>query len=150
MCQGVGDSIQSIPGLGMIVDLKAQKYFMTPKRQIDAVVGQFMQQPGIQGLANAFRVALACEATLRWDDYEDMSLGDFIVTNRFVRVFLTDATTDSMKSGVFFCQMLAVTLLIVWTILRPDCSTSALLSNPKNLVNCSKESSMTTIPNSHQ
>lgn len=50
-----------------------------------------MQQPGIQGLANAFRVALAYEATLRWDDYEDMSLGDFIVTNDFVRVFLMDS-----------------------------------------------------------
>jgi len=61
------------------------------QEQIDEVVGQIMQQPGIQGLANAFRVALTYEATLRWDDYEDMSLGDFIVTNDFVRVFLMDS-----------------------------------------------------------
>jgi hypothetical protein len=32
-CQGVGDALPSIPGLGMIVDLRAQKYLMTPKRQ---------------------------------------------------------------------------------------------------------------------
>ena len=32
-CQGVGDALSSIPGLGMIVDLRAQKYLMTPKRQ---------------------------------------------------------------------------------------------------------------------
>ena len=42
-----------------------------------------MSQPTIQGLDHAFRVALAYEATLRWDDYEDMTFGDFIVTNDF-------------------------------------------------------------------
>jgi hypothetical protein len=71
------------------------------QEQVDAAVGQFLLQPSIQGLAkglvkglvNAFRVAL------RWDDYEDMTLGDFIVTNDFVRVFLVDTKTDSMKSG---------------------------------------------------
>ena len=69
------------------------------QEQVDEVVGQFLSQPTIQGLANAFRVALAYEATLRWDDYEDMTFGDFIVTNDFVRVFLVDTKTDSMKSG---------------------------------------------------
>jgi hypothetical protein len=53
------------------------------QEQVDDVVGQFLSQPTIQGLANAFRVALAYEATLRWDDYEDMTFGDFIVTNDF-------------------------------------------------------------------
>ena len=48
---------------------------------------------------NAFRVALAYEATLRWDDYQEMTLGDFIVTNDFVRVFLIETKTDSLKSG---------------------------------------------------
>ena len=61
------------------------------QEKIDEVVGQIMRQPGIQGLVNAFRVALAYEATLRWDEYEDMSLGDFIVANDFVRVFLMDS-----------------------------------------------------------
>jgi hypothetical protein len=69
------------------------------QEEVDAVVDQFLLQPSIQGLANAFRVALASEATLRWDDYEDMTLGDFIVTKDFVRVFLVDTKTDSMKSG---------------------------------------------------
>ena len=65
------------------------------QEQVHVVVGQFLLQPSIQGLANAFRVALAYEATLRWDDHEDMTLGDFIVTNHFVRVFLVDTKTDS-------------------------------------------------------
>jgi hypothetical protein len=65
------------------------------QEQVHVVVGQFLLQPSIQGLANAFRVALAYEATLRWDDHEDMTLGDFIVTNDFVRVFLVDTKTDS-------------------------------------------------------
>ena len=69
------------------------------QEQVDEVVGQFLSQPTIQGLANGFRVSLAYEATLRWDDYEDMTFGDFIVTNDFVRVFLVDTKTDSMKSG---------------------------------------------------
>jgi len=42
------------------------------QEQVDDVVGQFLSQPTIQGLSNAFRVALAYAATLRWDDYEDM------------------------------------------------------------------------------
>ena len=69
------------------------------QEQVDEVVGQFLSQPTIQGLANAFRVALAYEATLRWDDYEDMTFGDFIVTHDFVRVFLVDTKTDSTRSG---------------------------------------------------
>jgi hypothetical protein len=32
-------------------------------------------------------VALAYEATLRWDDFADTLLGDFIVTLEIVRVF---------------------------------------------------------------
>jgi hypothetical protein len=66
---------------------------------VDRIVTYFLRQPGIQGLANAFRVALAYEATLRWDDYQEMTLGDFIVTNDFVRVFLIETKTDSFKSG---------------------------------------------------
>jgi hypothetical protein len=70
------------------------------QEHVDAVVGQFLAKPSIQGLANAFRVALAYEAILRWDDYEDMTLGDFIFTNVFVRVFLVDTKTcHSVKSG---------------------------------------------------
>ena len=69
------------------------------QEQVDNVVGQFLSQPTIQGLANAFQVALAYEATLRWDDYEDMTFGDFIVTHDFVRVFLVDTKTDSTRSG---------------------------------------------------
>jgi hypothetical protein len=60
---------------------------------------RLLSQPTIQGLANAFRVSLAYEATFRWDDYADMTLGDFIVTNDFVRVFLVETKTDSYKTG---------------------------------------------------
>ena len=69
------------------------------QNQVDDLVSQFLSQSTIQGLANAFRVALAYEATLRWDDYADMTFGDFIVTNEFVRVFLVDTKTDTHKTG---------------------------------------------------
>ena len=69
------------------------------QHQVDDLVSQFLSQSTIQGLANAFRVALAYEATLRWDDYADMTFGDFIVTNEFVRVFLVDTKTDTHKTG---------------------------------------------------
>ena len=32
-CKGIGDSLPTITGLGMIIDLQEQKYFMTEKRQ---------------------------------------------------------------------------------------------------------------------
>ena len=72
-----------------------------PLRQdhIDSIVTYFLWQESPQGIANAFRVTLAYEATLRWDDFKDMVFGDFIVTNDFVRVFLVDTKTDSYKSG---------------------------------------------------
>jgi len=81
------------------LDYKNQSKKPLLQEQVDDVVGQFLSQPTIQGWSNAFRVALAYEATLRWDDYEDMTFGDFIVTYNFVRVFLVDIKTDSMKSG---------------------------------------------------
>ncbi len=49
--------------------------------------------------SKAALVALANEATLRWDDFADTLLGDFIVTHDFVRVFLVDTETDNCKSG---------------------------------------------------
>jgi hypothetical protein len=52
-----------------------------------------------QNIANAFRVALAYEATLRWDDFEDTQFGDFIITDEFVRVFLINTKTDTSKQG---------------------------------------------------
>ena len=53
----------------------------------------------IQGQSTTFRVSLAYEATLRWDDFPDTLLDDFIVTHDFVRVFLVDTKTDNYKSG---------------------------------------------------
>jgi hypothetical protein len=78
---------------------KAQAKKPLLQDQVDTLVSHFLSQPTIQGLANAFRVSLAYEATLRWDDYADMTLGDFIVTNDFVRVFLVETKTDSHKTG---------------------------------------------------
>ena len=64
-----------------------------------AIIQYFLQRNTVQDQANAFRVALAYEATLRWDDFADTLLGDFIVTHDFVRVFLVDTKTDNCKSG---------------------------------------------------
>jgi hypothetical protein len=44
-------------------------------------------------------VTLAYETTLRWDDFTDTVLDDFIITHDFVRVFLVDTKTDNYKSG---------------------------------------------------
>ena len=67
--------------------------------QVDHVVSFLLSQDGLQNLANSFRIALAYEATLRWDDYKDMLFGDFIITSDFVRVFLVDTKTDTYKEG---------------------------------------------------
>ena len=42
----------------------------------------------LQNVSNTVRVALAYEATLRWDDFGDTQFGDFIITDEFVCVFL--------------------------------------------------------------
>ncbi len=57
----------------------------------------FLQWNTIQGQGNAFRVALAYEATLRWDDFTDTLLGDFHCDRRCVRVFLVDTKIDNYK-----------------------------------------------------
>jgi len=36
-CHGIGDALPVIPGLGMIIQLDQQKYFMTPKRQAQII-----------------------------------------------------------------------------------------------------------------
>ena len=69
------------------------------KEHVIAIIQYFLQRNTVQDQANAFRVALAYEATLRWDDFADTLLGDFIVTHDFVRVFLVDTKTDNCKSG---------------------------------------------------
>ena len=102
-------SPQDIDSLGLVrmtkesirrrLGYKAQPKNPLSQTQVDALVSHFLSWPTLQGLANAFRVALAYEATLRWDDYADMTFGDFIVTNDFVRVFLVDTKTDLYKSG---------------------------------------------------
>ena len=69
------------------------------KEHVNQIVQYFLQWNTIQSQANAFGVALAYEATLRWDDFVDTLLGDFIVTHDFVRVFLVDTKTDNHKSG---------------------------------------------------
>jgi len=69
------------------------------KEHVHEIVQYFLQRNTIQDHANAFRVSLAYEATLRWDDFADTVLGDFIITHDFVRVFLVDTKTDNYKSG---------------------------------------------------
>ena len=102
-------SSQDIDSLGLVrmtkeairrrLGYKGQSKKPLCQDHVDSLVSHFLSQSTLQGLANAFRVSLAYEATLRWDDYADMSFGDFIVTNEFVRVFLIDTKTDTYKVG---------------------------------------------------
>ena len=59
----------------------------------------FLQWNTIQGQVNVFHVSLAYESTLRWDNFPDTFLDDFIVTHDFARVFLVDTETNNYKSG---------------------------------------------------
>ena len=68
------------------------------KEHVNQIVQYFLQWNTIRGQANAFRVSLVYETTLRWDDFADTLLGDFIVTHDFARVFLVDTKTDNYKS----------------------------------------------------
>ena len=69
------------------------------QEHVQQIVQYFLQRNTIQRQVNAFLVALSNETTLRWDDFADTLLGDFIVTHDFVRVFLVDTKTDNYKSG---------------------------------------------------
>jgi hypothetical protein len=69
------------------------------KEHVHQIVQYFLQRNTIQDHVNAFRVSLSYETTLRWDDFADTVLGDFIITHVFVRVFLVDTKTDNYKSG---------------------------------------------------
>ena len=88
------------------------------KEHVNQIVQYFLQQNTIQEYANAFRVALAYEATLRWDDFADTLLGDFIVTHDFVRVFLVDTKTDNYKSGQWATFSASTTEMSAYTLLQ--------------------------------
>jgi hypothetical protein len=63
-------------------------------------------------------VSLAYEATLRWDDFADTVLGDFIITHDFVRVFLVDTKTDNYKSGQWATFSASQTETSTYTLLQ--------------------------------
>ena len=63
-------------------------------------------------------MALAYETTLRWDDFADTLLGDFIVTHDFVRVFLVDTKTDNYKSGQWATFSASPTETSAYTLLQ--------------------------------
>ena len=65
---------------------------------MNQIVQYFLQRNTVQDHTSVFHVSLVYEATLRWDDFADALLGDFIVTHDFVRVFLVDTKTDHYKS----------------------------------------------------
>ena len=67
------------------------------KEHVNQIVQYFLQRNTIQSQTNVFHVALTYETTLRWDDFTDTLLGDFIVIHDFVRVFLVDTKTDNYK-----------------------------------------------------
>ena len=85
---------------------------------MNQIVQYFLQRNTVQDQANAFRVALAYEATLRWDDFADTLFGDFIVTHDFVRVFLVDTKTDNCKSGQWATFSASSTETSAYTLLQ--------------------------------
>jgi hypothetical protein len=88
------------------------------KEHVHQIVRYFIQQHTIQDHANAFRVALTYEPTLRWDDFADTLLGDFIITHDFVRVFLVDTKTDNYKSGQWATFSASTTETSAYTLLQ--------------------------------
>jgi hypothetical protein len=90
----------------------------TPPTSQNQIVQYFLQRNTVQDQANAFRVALAYEATLRWDDFADTLFGDFIVTHDFVRVFLVDTKTDNYKSGQWTTFLASSTETSAYTLLQ--------------------------------
>jgi len=88
------------------------------KEHVNQIVQYFLQRNTVQDQANAFRVALAYEATLRWDDFADTLFGDFIVTHDFVRVFLVDTKTDNCKSGQWATFSASSTETSAYTLLQ--------------------------------
>jgi len=88
------------------------------KEHVNQIVQYFLQRNTVQDQANTFRVALAYEATLRWDDFADTLFGDFIVTHDFVRVFLVDTKTDNCKSGQWATFSASSTETSAYTLLQ--------------------------------
>jgi hypothetical protein len=83
-------------------------------------------------------MALSYEPTLRWDDFADTLLGDFIVTHDFVRVFLVDTKTDNYKSGQW----------ATFSVSPTETSTYTLLQNLiKNIVTNASEQSLHNLVN---
>ena len=108
------------------------------KEHVNAIIQHFLQRTTVQDQANAFRVALAYEATLRWDDFADTLLGDFIVTHNFVRVFLVDTKTDNCKSGQW----------ATFSVSSSETSAYTLLQNlVKNITANASEQSLNNLAN---
>ena len=87
------------------------------KEHVNQIVQYFLQRNTIQDHDNVFRVTLTYETTLRWDDFPDTLLGDFIVTHDFVRVFLVDTKTDNYKSGQWATFSVSPTETSAYTLL---------------------------------
>jgi hypothetical protein len=88
------------------------------KEHVHQIVRYFIQRHTIQDHVNDFRVTLAYEATLRWDDFVDTLLGDFIITHDFVRVFLVDTKTDNYKSGQWSTFSTSTTETSAYTLIQ--------------------------------
>jgi hypothetical protein len=88
------------------------------KEHVNHIVQYFFQRNTVQDQTNAFRVPLAYETTLRWDDFADTLFDDFIVTHDFVRVFLVDTKTDNYKSGQWATFSVSSTETSAYTLLQ--------------------------------
>jgi hypothetical protein len=53
----------------------------------------------LHALATMLRISLAFEASLRWDDFEGMVIGDMVFADGFVRIFLVNTKTDTTREG---------------------------------------------------
>ena len=88
------------------------------KEHVHQIVQYFLQRNTIQDHTNVFHVSLVYEATLRWDDFVDTVLGDFIITHDFIHVFLVDTKTDNYKSGQWSTFSISPTETSAYTLLQ--------------------------------
>jgi hypothetical protein len=102
------------------LDFKKMSKSPLLKEDVNQVVQYLLQRNTVQDQANVFRVTLTYEATLRWDDFVDTLLGDFIVTHDFVRVFLVDTKTNNCKSGQWATFSASSTETSVYTLLQNE------------------------------
>ena len=84
------------------------------KEHVNQIVQHFLQRNTTQDHTNTFRVTLAYEGTLRWEDFADTLRRLYYHT----RVFLVDTKTDNYKSGQWATFSASPTETLAYTLLQ--------------------------------